>query len=134
ISFLTKIPAARIRRKNLDDRDFALIEQAYDHLEKLPIHIEDAKNVTIEEVRATARQIQRQYKRIAAIVVDYLTIMNIPVPKGMTWSQAVGEVTKKAKHIAREWDCAFIMLAQMNREGAKSEEPQLHHLRDSGNI
>ena len=134
VSAMTRIPAARIRRKNLDANDIAIINKAYDVLEKLPIHIEDAKNVTIEEVRATARTIKRQYKRLAAIVVDYLTIMRIPQPKGMTRAQAIGEVTRAAKRTALELDCAFIMLAQMNREGAKSEEPQLHHLKESGDI
>lgn len=130
----TKIPAARFRRKNLTADDFDRINEAYDVLEKLPIHIEDAKNVTIEEVRATARTIKRQHKRIAAIVVDYLTIMRIPQSKGMTRAQAIGEVTRTAKQTALELDCPFIMLAQMSREGAKSEEPQLHHLKESGDI
>lgn len=134
ISPLTRIPASRIRRKNLDEQDFESLHSAYDELEKLPIHIEDAKNVTIEEVRATARLIKRKHKRLAAIVVDYLTIMRIPQPKGMTRAQAIGEVTRAAKQTALELGCPFIMLAQMSREGAKSEEPQLHHLKESGDI
>ncbi len=60
--------------------------------------------------------------------------MDIPQLPGQTRSQAVGEVTRTSKKIALELNVPFIMLAQMSREGAKSQEPRLDHLRDSGEI
>lgn len=128
----TGISGNRIRRKELDDFEIKRIEDAYDIMEKLPLHIEDAKNVTIDEVRATARQFKRKHGKIGAIVVDYLTIMKIIQQKGETRSQAVGYVTRTAKQIALELDCPFIMLAQLSRDG--KDEPKLEHLRDSGEI
>lgn len=134
IAPLTAINANRIRRKELSDSEFAKIEQAYDMLEQLPLHIQDARNVTIDEVRATARQVKRKRGKLAAIIVDYLTIMKIPQERGETRAQAIGKVTKAAKHIARELDCPFIMLAQLNRESKKEKEPGLEHLKESGDI
>ena len=128
----TGISGNRIRRKELDQFEVDKLHAAYDLLEKLPLHIEDAKNVTIDEVRATARQFKRKYGRLGAILVDYLTIMKIVQKKGETRSQAVGYVTRTAKQIALELDCPFIMLAQLSREG--KDEPKLEHLRDSGEI
>lgn len=129
---VTGISGSRIRQKTLDESEMNRMHTAYDELEKLPIHIWDARNVTIEEVRATARQFKRKHGKIGAIVVDYLTIMNIPQLKGETRSQAVGHVTRTAKQIALELDCPFIMLAQLSRDG--KDEPKLEHLRDSGEI
>jgi replicative DNA helicase len=126
------ISSGRIRKKELDSSEMNRMNAAYDELEKLPIHIWDARNVTIEEVRATARKFKRKYGKLGAIVVDYLTIMNIPQHKGETRSQAVGYVTRTAKQIALELDCPFIMLAQLSRDG--KDEPKLEHLRDSGEI
>lgn len=128
----TGISGNRIRRKEFDQFELDRLHKAYDHLEKLPLHIEDAKNVTIDEVRATARQFKRKYGKLGAIFVDYLTIMKIVQKKGETRSQAVGYVTRTAKQIALELDCPFIMLAQLSREG--KDEPKLEHLRDSGEI
>lgn len=128
----TGISGNRIRRKEFDQFELDRMHAAYDHLEKLPLHIEDAKNVTIDEVRATARQFKRKYGKLGAIFVDYLTIMKIVQKKGETRSQAVGYVTRTAKQIALELDCPFIMLAQLSREG--KDEPKLEHLRDSGEI
>lgn len=122
----------RIRRKEMDESEIKRLSDAYDILEKLPLHIEDAKNVTIDEVRASARQFKRKHGSLGAIVVDYLTIMKIVQQKGETRSQAVGYVTRTAKQIALELDCPFIMLAQLSREG--KDEPKLEHLRDSGEI
>lgn len=130
------VNAGRIRRKELTKQELEQIKQAYERLEQLPLHIHDARSVTIEEVKATARQVKRKYGKLGAIFVDYLTIMNIPQQNGETWAQAVAKVTRAAKNVAVELDCPFIMLAQLNRESKKQgkKEPQLEHLRDSGAI
>lgn len=133
VSPISKVNSGRIRKKTLEPQERELINKTYDLLQKLPLHIEDASGVSIEQIAATARKMKRKYGRIGAIIVDYLTIMDIHQEKNQTWSKAVGEVTKKAKRLAMELDTPFIMLAQLSREGA-TEEPQLHHLRDSGEI
>lgn len=133
ISPISGVHATRIRKRTLEPFEWERIEQAYEKLEKLPIHVEDASGVSIEHVASVARQFKRRYGRIGALFVDYLTIMDIRQEKGQTRSQAVGEVTKRAKWLAVELDAPFIMLAQLSREGVDGE-PQLHHLRDSGEI
>jgi replicative DNA helicase len=134
IAQMTGINANKIRRKELTIEQYGEVEEAFKKLEKLPLFIEDASNISISYVRSVARQVKRQHGELAAIVVDYLTIMNIPQIPGQTRSQAVGEVTRTAKKIAIELNVPFIMLAQLSREGAKSLEPRLDHLRDSGEI
>lgn len=132
LSPMTMINSNGFRNKNLTELEMQRVKKAYEHLEKLPLHIEDARNVTIDEVRATGRQFKRKYGRIGAIVIDYLTIMKIIPNKGETRSQAVGYVTRTAKQVALELDCPIIMLAQLSRDG--KDEPKLEHLRDSGEI
>ena len=132
ISGESRVNSTKIRRKELNFTDNLHIKEAYDRLEQLPMRIFDAKNVTIEEIRAEARQFKRRYGKIGAIFVDYLTIMKINQRKGETRSQAVGYVTRTAKQISQELDCPFIMLAQLSRDGAG--KPEMQHLRDSGEI
>lgn len=132
LSTESQVNSAKIRRKQLDFSEKLRVKEAYDRLESLPMRIFDAKNVTIEEIRAEARLHKRRYGRIGAIFVDYLTIMKISQKQGETRSQAVGYVTRTAKQIALELDCPFIMLAQLSREGAA--KPAMEHLRDSGEI
>ncbi|MBH8609129.1 DnaB-like helicase C-terminal domain-containing protein [Thermoactinomyces sp. CICC 10521] len=129
------IPLNKFRLKQLTTKEKELARKVYQsEIAPLPIRIADAKNVTIEEVAAAARQAKRENGQIAAIFVDYLGIMNIPQPLGMSRQQAIGQVTQAAKRLAMELDCVFILLAQMNREGKRALEPSLEHLRESGDI
>ncbi|TPE67996.1 replicative DNA helicase [Halalkalibacterium halodurans] len=134
ISYMTSIPFARIKQKNLSDIQWAKIEEAYEKLEELPIFIQDSPGITISEVRAKARQLKRQHGRIAMIAVDYLQIMNIPQKNNETRAQAIGRVTSTAKQIARELNCCFMMLSQMTRESEQKRKPQLSDLKESGSI
>jgi replicative DNA helicase len=135
ISRITGIPYANIRNKNMNDGQWTQVNNVYDNLEYLPIFVEDSAGVTIDQIRATARQFKRKYGKIAMIAVDYLQIMNIPQKKGETRAQAIGRVTGAAKQIAREMNCCFMMLSQMSREFEKGAlRPQLSHLKESGSI
>lgn len=129
----TSVNGNRMRNRTLDEHEMKKLQDEYDRIEKLPIYFYDAKNVTIDEIRATARKFKKNQGPIAMIVVDYLTLMNIPQQAGERWDQAVGRVTRNAKRIAEEMDCVFNMLAQLNREGDNTE-PSLKHLKDSGDI
>ncbi|WP_010501366.1 replicative DNA helicase [Paenibacillus elgii] len=109
------------------------IEKAYAEIEGLQIFIQDSAGVTIDEIRATARQFIKEYGKIAAIIVDYLQIMEIPQRKGENRTQAIGRVTRAAKTMARNMKFVMIMLSQLDR-AVDDEEPKLRHLKESGSI
>ncbi len=135
ISNLSGIPYNRIKNKELSPKQYGFVEEAYNKLEKLPIYIQDSSGVTIEEVRSTARRFKRRYGQIAMIAVDYLQIMNIPQARHENRAQAIGNVTTSAKQIARDMQCCFMMLSQMNRDSDKlAKKPNLSHLKESSSI
>ncbi|MCR1834999.1 AAA family ATPase [Oceanobacillus caeni] len=135
VSNMTGVPFNRIKSKELNPKQYGEIEEAYNRLEKLPIYIQDTAGVTIDEVRSSARRFKRKYGDIAMIVVDYLQIMNIPQKGNETRSQAIGKVTQSAKQIAREMQCCFMMLSQMNRDNDKQpRKPTFSDLKESGSI
>ncbi|UOQ85675.1 replicative DNA helicase [Gracilibacillus salinarum] len=134
ISNYTGIPYNRIKNKELNPHQYADVEDAYNALQDLPIFIQDAAGVTIDEVRATAKRFKRKYGDVAMVAVDYLQIMSISQKKQETRAQAVGNVTSTAKQMARELNCSFMMLSQMTRESENVKKPQLSHLKESGSI
>jgi len=134
LSQVTGISYAKIKTKSLNEKEKGMLELAYEGFEYLPIFIQDSAGVTIDEVRATARQFKKKHGKIAVIAVDYLQIMNIPRKKGESRAEAIGYVTGAAKQIAREFNCCFIMLSQMSRDFEKALKPQLSHLKESGSI
>jgi replicative DNA helicase len=134
ISAQTGIAMKNIKSKKLTDKEQALVDRAYKEYEFLPIYMEDSSGVTIDEIKATAKQFKKKYGRIAMIVVDYLQIMRIPQTKGDTRALAIGRVTGQAKQIAMDMDCCFMMLSQMTRESVKKGRPDLSDLKESGSI
>ncbi|MEB9893239.1 DnaB-like helicase C-terminal domain-containing protein [Bacillus cereus] len=115
------------------DKEWEKIEMAYYKIERLPIHVQDSAGVTIDEIRATVKQFRKRYGKVAAVIVDYLQIMEIPQKKSETRAQAIGKVTRTAKHIARRNKLVFILLSQLDRS-VDNEEPKLRHLKESGSI
>lgn len=137
ISAETGIPFQRIKMKDLNQKEQKLVDMAYDNFEYLPIFMQDSSGVTIDEIKATAKQFKRKHGKIAMIVVDYLQIMNIPQTKGDTRALAIGRVTGQAKQIAMELNCCFMMLSQMTRDSDKggiARRPVLADLKESSSI
>ncbi|WEK53286.1 MAG: DnaB-like helicase C-terminal domain-containing protein [Candidatus Cohnella colombiensis] len=115
------------------DAQWDRINEAYRICENLLIFVQDSSGVSIDEIRATVKQFKKQYGKVAAVIVDYLQIMEIPEKKGETRAQAIGRITKASKNIARRFKLVFIMLSQLDRAVDK-EEPKLSHLKESGSI
>ncbi|MFJ7756295.1 replicative DNA helicase [Peribacillus muralis] len=134
ISAETGIPFQRIKMKDLNQKEQKLVDMAYDNFEYLPIFMQDSSGVTIDEIKATAKQFKRKHGKIAMIVVDYLQIMSIPQTNGDTRALAIGRVTGQAKQIAMEMNCCFMMLSQMTRESDKRGRPLLSDLKESSSI
>ncbi|GIO22451.1 DnaB-like helicase C-terminal domain-containing protein [Oceanobacillus sp. J11TS1] len=135
VSRKTSIPFNRVKNKDLTPQELGRIEEVYNELEKLPLHIQDSSGVTIEEVRATARRFKRQYGDLAVVAVDYLQIMKINRKKNQSRAEAIGEVTQAAKQIARDLNCCFLLLSQMNRDSDKApKKPTFSDLKESGSI
>jgi replicative DNA helicase len=134
MSAQTGIAYQKIKMKNLNEKEQGLLDWAYKEFEYLPIYMQDSSGVTIDEIKATAKQFKKKYGKIAMIVVDYLQIMSIPQTKGDTRALAIGRVTGQAKQIAMDMDCCFMMLSQMTRESDKRGRPLLSDLKESSSI
>lgn len=115
------------------DKEWEKINAAYEDIERLPIYVQDSAGVTIDEIRGTIKQFRKRHGKVAAVIVDYLQIMEIPQRKSETRAQAIGKVTRSAKHIARRNKLVFILLSQLDRS-VDGEEPKLRHLKESGSI
>jgi KaiC/GvpD/RAD55 family RecA-like ATPase len=67
------------------------------------------------------------------IVIDHLRLV---ADKGEDEIQRLGAITQWLKFIAKDYNCAVLCLAQLNRgvENRENKRPQLSDLRDSGQI
>lgn len=99
----------------------------------LPIYIDDNGNATISDIRASSKVMHRKVG-LDCIVIDYCTLVKPEDPK-VNREQQVAEISRQAKLLAKELDLPVFLIAQLNRDSVKKGvEPQLHDLRDSGQI
>ena len=105
--------------------------EAVSKLEASPIYTEHYVR-SIDELRSKARTAKRKHG-IKWIVVDYLQL--VPWNSKMKKNDGIAEVSHQIKLMAMELDLPVILLAQVNREGAKRGSGlTLYDLKDSGDI
>jgi replicative DNA helicase len=129
----TKINSRKFRTGSLEDGDFTRLVAASARLGNLPIHFLDRENgwPTIkQEIR------RRKREGLDIVILDYLTLLDLPTGKNDRRDLAVGRIANEAKQLALSLNLAFILLSQLNRksEDRSDPEPVISDLRDSGDI
>jgi replicative DNA helicase len=96
--------------------------------------IDDTATVTLSEIRAKARAIQRR-QGLNLIVIDYLQLMNAD-KRSDSRQQEVSDMSRGVKLLAKEFGIPVIVLSQLNRgpEQRQDKRPVISDLRESGSI
>jgi replicative DNA helicase len=99
-------------------------------------HIDTTSSLSTDDMRERLHNLSTSHKP-RLIALDYLQLL--ATTKGVKRNDAIGENTRALKAIAKDFDCPVIVLSQLSRavenDPANPEHfPELHHLRDSGNI
>jgi replicative DNA helicase len=117
------------------ERDKPTVRASLEAIRGLPLLIEERSGETVAAVRgAVERYIQREGRKPALVVVDHIGLLSAPRVTNRT--EAVGQITRGLKNMARLLDVPVLALAQLSREIGKREDhrPQLSDLRESGSI
>lgn len=136
ISVESEINLWKIRNGKLSESsgDFEKIKEALDKISKMPIYINDLSSCNVLQIKAMARRLQAQ-KGLGLLIVDYLQLME---SRGQYQSpvQAMSEISRSLKILARELDVPVLALSQLNRsvEQRTPQIPRLSDLRESGSI
>jgi len=91
-------------------------------------------NMTYPYISHLCMEIEHLVKKGAQfVVIDQLNFIK-PDPKKGSFSRndILGDISRELSQLAKKLNIPLILLHQLNRQGV--EEPELHHLRDSGNI
>jgi len=121
----------RIRENVASDSEKSRVFDALKKVKEAPIVVEHFVR-SIDELRSKARSMKRKH-RIEALVIDYLQL--IPYDTRMSKHDGIALVSHRIKQLAMELNIPIILLAQVNREGAKRDSGlSMHDLKDSGDI
>lgn len=137
---------ARAYSKSFEDKmrqkldiQFQRAEVALDHVKKLPIYTTTEPGMTPNSIKSLVmqkkREIEKKGEHLALIVIDYLQLM-VPslLKNNASRTEEVGDMSRKMKLLAKEFDVPVLLLAQLNRNADVTERPNLKDLRESGSI
>jgi len=128
-----KIDSHKLRRGMLQANEYAHLANTVRDLAKAPIFIDDSSSLTPLDLRAKARRMKTRHD-VKCIVIDYLQLMDNPGHENR--QQAVSDISRSVKSIARELKIPVVALSQLNRqsEGRDGHRPRMSDLRESGSI
>jgi replicative DNA helicase len=134
------IEFSRILRGDLDESDDWALGAAQKALMQMPLVIDCAPRLTLQEISARVRQeratMAKQGVRLAVVFIDYLKFIKASDRYKGQRHYEVGEISAGLKELAKQEDLCVVLLAQLNRalEARDDKRPGLADLRESGDL
>ena len=129
------VELTRLSTGRLSASDWGKLTQAARTLRQSDIRIDDNPMLTAADINAKCRRLDN----LGLVVIDYLQLMTSAGGKGYAGEnrqQAVSDISRMLKVMAKELNVPVICLSQLSRANEKREDkrPMLSDLRDSGAI
>lgn len=134
LSNIGDIDGSRMLHHSLRVEDEANLAEAAKELRSFRYLIDDRSKLTLPQIRATIRSMQRQGIPVLPII-DYLQIVK-PATKADDRRVQVDEIAQGLKDLSKDCDVAVVALAQLSREaeGRAVPMPTMRDLREAGGI
>src|ERR671925_222463 len=128
------IDAQRFRNGFLSRLEWAQIAKSLGILADTKIFLDDTPGISVLEMRAKARRLAAEQKKLDLIVVDYLQLMTGSAKRFESRQQEVSQISRELKGLAKELNVPLVALSQLSRapESRSDHRPQLADLRESG--
>lgn len=129
-----------IRAGRLTGRELDTLRTAECRLNELDLEIDHRSSVTIGEIEAKCRSVQRRFerqgKRLDVVFVDYLKQVTVGDRYRGNRVYEIGEITAGLRGIAKRLQLCVVLLVQLNRgvESREDKRPALADLRESGDL
>lgn len=135
ISMASGVPGERIRRGTLTSEDFKALAEANERIKTLPIMLDDEPRQDMAKIRASARRAARM-GQLDMIVIDYLQLIASPPGMAAKRQEAITDISREMKLLAKELNVPLVVLSQLNRnlEQRPDKRPVMSDLRESGAI
>ena len=135
VSNLSNVAMTNIGTGSLSTDEDKRIWKVISTLSYSQVYIDDSSIITPNQILSKCRRLSSSLGGLDLVVVDYLQLMNNDQYKESR-QEAISEISRMLKIIAKELDCPIIVLSQMSRniESRTDKAPRLSDLRESGAI
>jgi replicative DNA helicase len=128
-----RIPHHHLKQGSVTDVDMARAARRAPDIAIAPLHVNDAPILSMPMLRGQVRHLVRTIG-LRLVIVDYLQLMQ--VAKAENRQQAIADLSRSLKLMAKEFGITVIILCQLNRgpEQRTEKKPLVSDLRESGAI
>lgn len=127
----SRIPMSTVRSANFQGKDWNKLHDAFNSISQLPLWINDAAGVSLEEIERQVARFKRTHG-ISIVLIDYLQILNYDKNSEQ---RELDRITTGLKRLAKNQDLCVVLLSQLNRQGQREDRPpSLLDLKGSGSI
>ena len=135
LSNYAQIPGNKITSGKITVPEFDKLAESIKNLNELPLLVDETPGVTVTAIKNRARRMKRDKSHgLGLIVIDYLQLIE-ESGRAENRVQALSEMTRSLKIMAKDLKVPVIVLSQLKRFGDRdNKKPQLEDLRDSGSI
>lgn len=135
LTFESEVAGTKLRDGTLKtDKDWNALYEAASRVKEAKIYIDDSPSLRISEIFSKCRKLKAEHN-LGVIIIDYLQLMDSG-KHAENRQQAVSEISRAFKGLARELDVPVLALSQLSRgvETRQDKRPMLSDLRESGAI
>lgn len=134
VSMVSGVGSQALKGPNISPDMYRRLADACEHLYSLPIHVDDASDVSPLEMRGKCRRLKAE-AGLSLVVVDYLQLMR-GSRRTENRTQEISDIARGIKAMAKELEVPVVALSQLNRavENREDKRPQLADIRESGSI
>lgn len=137
LSMYSNVNFNKIKNFNLNNEEKTKINYSISQLyENNNLIISDTSKINVYEIRNTARKIKRDIG-LDFIVIDYLQLIDSTSNNNRNREQAIAEISRSLKMLAKELKIPILALSQLSRSvesRSTDKRPMLSDLRESGAI
>ena len=133
----SRIFSDKLRSGKLTDEEMSKLHKAANVLSERKLFIDDTSMMTPNLLYSKCKKLRSEHGDLSLVVIDYLQLLDVSNPAvAANRQQAVSEISRKLKLLAKDLDVPVIALSQLSRkvEERTDHEPQLSDLRESGSI
>lgn len=133
VSSASRISSSKLLYSPLTEGEFMLMDRGVGSLNDCMknLFFDDRSISNVDAILSSIRSMKIKHG-IDGAIIDYLQILNVNM-KNQNKEQAMADVARRLKNLAKELDIWIIALSQLNRD-SQDPVPSINRLRDSGQI
>lgn len=136
LSQVASIPTEGFRNGDVSDQEFAMLMYKVPEMMGKNIFIDQTPGMSIAQMKSKAKILKKKHD-IQVLFVDYIQLAEASDSHKGNREQAISEISRGLKQIAKDLDIPVIALSQLSRAvetRGGDKRPQLSDLRESGSI